>query len=454
MRAWVIAFTLMLGATAMNEANSAEGAEFALLGDPQIGYGPGAEYADATRFRKVVDDVNAQRFDLTVIAGDLVQDRSLWQHWAFARVARHLPGNVLLVPGNHDIVDAASLAAWRKRHGADYRDLVWRDIAFIVLDSETLRDTRISAAETAAQWSFLERKLADHKAAGRNIVLAMHRPPFAQSEDEPDSDASWPRESRARLLAQVRAHGVRLILAGHLHRTVELATQDGIRIVVGAGSASSFDGSPVAYHRIRVDPGAFSVQQVVVAPAPPRPFSVRGIPGWTPRLFEFSVRHWLFTMLYGGVGVLAFLLARRRKSSRWMVVAGALFFFAVNMQLDFDEFLRETGRVGAQLTGVFAVRHMITGGVSLLMAATAVLLFARNWARQGSERLSLLALALLAPSVAWFDLAAISHHDWEMLFNEGWWDLMILVALAGIFICGAFSWRAMKRDQKLSSGRR
>ncbi|MEO8314743.1 MAG: metallophosphoesterase [Pseudomonadota bacterium] len=450
MKCWTgrcaLAFALAMVSLGANAAEGAEGA-FALLGDPQIGYGPGAEYADAVRFGHVVDDVNSRGLGLTVIAGDLVQDRSLWQNWAFSRVVRRLHGSVLLVPGNHDIVDAPSLAEWRKRHGPDYRELLWHETAFIALDSETLRDTRISVAENAAQWSFLERSLASHKAAGRkHIVLAMHRPPFATSEDEPESDSNWPPAARTRLLSLARNYGVRLILAGHLHRTAEMATQDGIRIVVGAGSASSFDRSPIGYHLIRIDNDLPSVERVVVEPAPRAPFAVPGIPGWTPRLLDFSLRHWLFTIIYGVAGAQAFALARRRKSSRWLVVAITLFFFAANMQLDFDEFLRETGRVGAQLTGIYAVRHLITSGATFFMAAAAILMFARNWTTRGSERLSLLALGLLAPSTAWFELSVISHHDWGMLFNEGWWDLLILSALMGILACGAYSWRALKQD--------
>ncbi len=427
--------------------------DFALVGDPQIGYGHGEELGDAARFGRVVEDIRRRSLGLTVIAGDMVQDRSLWQNWLFARAVRRLPGTVLLVPGNHDIVDRASLADWRKRHGPDYRDLVWRNVAFILLDSETLRDTRISASETMAQWIFLEQSLAAHAAAGReHIVLVMHRPPFVVSEDEAGEDANWPPASRAKLLFLARAHGVRWILAGHLHRTTEISTHDGIRIIVGAGSARSFDHSPVAYHSIRITQTGFGIHQVVVASAAPEPFTVPGLPEWTPRIFEFSLRHWLFTMAYAGVGAIAFIVSRRSRSSRWLAVSILLVFFAANMQLDFDELVRETGRLAARATGVYAVRHLITGGVTVLTATIMATLFACHWRRSG-ERLSLLALGLLVPPVAWFCLSSISHHSWGMLFNESWWDLLIVLSLMGILACGVRNWHT-RPAQKLSSGRR
>ena len=80
--------------------------DFALLGDPQIGFGPGGEYADAHRLGKIVDSVNATRLPLVLVAGDLVQDRSIWQKWLFEWQASRFGARLVLVPGNHDCGDA------------------------------------------------------------------------------------------------------------------------------------------------------------------------------------------------------------------------------------------------------------------------------------------------------------------------------------------------------------
>jgi 3',5'-cyclic AMP phosphodiesterase CpdA len=440
-RMFALLGALALAGLQLAQAEPFEPFEFALVGDPQIGFGTGAEYADARRFGLVVDNIAAQRIPLTVVAGDLVQDRSLWQHWAYGRVARGLPGRVLLVPGNHDVVDRASLQDWRARHGPDYHDAVWRNVAFVLLNSETLRDRRIAGLENEAQWEFLQRSLAMHQAAGRtHIVLVMHRPPFVEREDEGEEEANWPPASRARLLTLARAHGVRWILAGHLHRTALIEAGDGLRILVGAGSALSFDRSPIAYHRLRVERSSITFEQVVVAPPPAEPFTVRGLPGWTPRLFDPSLRHWIFTLAYAIVGLIAWRVSRRTPAEparAWRAVALLLFALGANMQLDLDELVTETGRLTAKAIGVYALRHAITAGAVLAVAGGAVLLFARSWSRARSQRAALAALALLAPSLAWFCLSAISHHGWGMLFNEGWWDLMILAALIGIAVCAA-----------------
>lgn len=430
---------LCLGATAAPIlAQGFEPFEFALVGDPQIGYGPGAEYADAARFAQVIEDIVARKFPITVVAGDLVQDRSIWQHWAYGLVAKRLSGQVLLVPGNHDIVDRSSLADWRDRHGPDYHEQVWRNVAFVLLNSETARDSRISSAEYEAQWQFIERSLSAHAAARRtHVVLVMHRPPFVEREDEPESEQNWPPQSRTRLLELARAHGVRLILAGHLHRTSTVQARDGLKIVVGAGSARSFDQSPIAYHRVRVEQAAITVEQVVVAPPPSPPFAVPGLSGWTPRLFDFSVRHWIFSVLYLATSWLAWRAARRCRSAGqaddarlWRVVAFLLVFFAANMQLDFDELISEVGRIAAKLTGIYYIRHAITATSALLIGVGALLLFARHALRRRGRRAPLWALACLAPSTAWFCLSAMSHHDIGTLFNEAWWDLLVICALS------------------------
>ena len=432
---WAVLLTGTLGAAAA----TFEPFEFALLGDPQIGYGVGAEYADARRFGLVVDDIAANRIPLSVVAGDLVQDRSLWQHWAYQRVARALPGQVLLLPGNHDVVDRASLQDWRSRHGPDYHDFVYQNVAFVLLNSETARDDSVSSSEYAEQWAWLERILVAHSAAGRtHIVLAMHRPPFVEREDEGASYANWPPAARARLLSLARAHGVRWILAGHLHSTVTITASDGLRIVVGAGSARVRDGSPIAWYQIRVSERGLTFEQRVVAPTPAEPFAVPGLSGWTPRLFDPSLRHWIFTFVYVLVGVLAWRVSQRAPpaaQSVWRAVMMLLFAMGINMQLDFDELVTESGRVAAKLLGIYALRHVISTGIALAVAGGAVLLFVRSWTRARQERNALAALALLAPSLAWFCLSAISHHGWGMLFNEGWWDLLILAALIGIAGC-------------------
>jgi len=415
---------------------------FALLGDPQIGYGPGGEYADAARFEEVVEGVNAKKVPFAVIPGDLVQDRSFWQHFAFDRVLAGLETRALLAVGNHDVLNARDLAAYREAYGKDYYDFVHNDCAFLVLNSETARDTRISRSEFDAQWRWIETTLERHRTEGRqHIVLIAHRPPFEETEGEDASARNWPLDTRTRLLTLARRYGVRWFLAGHLHENVLIEVPDGLSIAVVAGSSRSFDESPVGFRLFSVEAERMSQRWVTVADAPEPPFTVPGFHEWTPRLFDFSIRHWVLTLFYAGAGAAAWRAGKRlrgRTRARWGLwpsIAALLFFFGANMQLDLDEFLRDIGRGLAKVTGIEPVRHLVTGSALVVGGVFSTWWLVRRWATSTRDRLTTLALALCAVPAAWFILSAISHHDIGMLFNEGWWDVANVLALAAIAAC-------------------
>ncbi len=450
---WVLAALWLVATSGHARAQGFEPFSFALAGDPQIGYGRGGEYADAGRFEQISASIAARKVPLTLVAGDLVQDRDLFQHWLFGLTRARMRGRVALVPGNHDVVDRASLRAFRSRYGQDYYDFVFHECAFIAIDSETARDRKISATEFGRQWRFLEAALARHHRAQRaHIVLLMHRPPFVDSESEPASDENWPLDTRSRLLALAREHGVGVILAGHLHRTREAVTGDGIKVVISAGSARSFDESPIAYRLFHVQRDAIRHELVSVAPFPGEPFAVPGMPGWTPRLFDFSTRHWLFTLMYALAAWQALgtgrVLQRRAdpvsslKATLWRAIAVLLFVFGANMQLDLDEFVCEAGRIAAKLVGVYSIRHLLTGaGAAMLVVAGAALL-GRLHLRSGRDRRLTIALAMLSVPSAWFVLSAISNHYLLMLFSELWWDLLVIAALSTTAVCA----RRARRD--------
>jgi hypothetical protein len=238
---------------------------------------------------------------------------------------------------------------------------------------------------------------------------------------------------------------VRWILAGHLHRTLIASTEDGLRIVVVAGSASSFDRSPIGYQLFRVENDQLHNQWVTVGAAPPPPFVVPGFQEWTPRLFRFSIRHWFFTLAYVATGIVALRAARatrtqhdkrQRSSSRlWVAIAVLLFAFGANMQLDFDEFLRDCGRIAARLAGIYPLRHVITGMALAVFVALSCLYLGLRSRSFRRDRPTTVALAMLTVPGAWFCLSTISHHDLGMLFDEMYWDLLTVAALTVICAC-------------------
>ncbi len=418
---------------------------FVVFGDPQLGFGPGGVYADSRRFDQVIEHANQRRAPVVVIPGDLVQGDSAWQRWSFARSVEKITGTVLLTPGNHDVGDEGSLADYRDDFGPDYHDFVYRNCAFVMVDSETARSSEISPQEYTAQWAWLEKTLKGHAAAKRqHVLLFTHRPPFVQSESEPEGEANWPQVERTRLLTLARQYGVSWIVAGHLHRSVTTDTVDAITIAVLPGTAHSYDQSPIGYGVFHVDEHEVQYEFVPVAPAPPPPFHVPGFREWTPRLFDFSPRHWLFSIAYGVAGLFAFAANRRLKPGEpfthatrllWLGLAVLLWFYATNMQLDWDELLREVGRGFAKVTGVEAIRHVITGVGLIVFLGGAAIFLTRHYKNARITGATTLALSASLVPTLWFVLSTISHHSLGMVLDETAWDALCVLSVIVVIAC-------------------
>lgn len=408
--------------------------EFALLGDPQIGFGPSGEFADYGRLRQVLGAVQGSKAELVVVAGDLVQSRRLVEGLLVRRALAEVDRSVLVVPGNHDVVDGDSLHAFREDFGGDHFVEVRGAVAFVGLDSETARKPEISEAAFELEWDFIERSMSELDAEVTTRFLVMHRPPFIDDEHEEGSEANWPLETRARLLALSRQHGFRHILAGHLHRTHAVRTVDGIEIVVLPGTARSFDRSALGYERFVVQGRAVTHEFVRVAPAPSEPPAVAGLRGWTPRLLDPSPRHWLFTLLYGLAGYLALRRARRDVVARrtWQAIGGVCLAFGANFQLDLDEAITEVGRVVSLRLGFHALRHSLTAVLFTLLVGWGAVRLAR--ARERMELGTWLALAALSVPLGWFCLSAMSHHDLGMILTEDTWDVLHLIAIGTVLL--------------------
>lgn len=401
------------------------------LGDPQIGYG--GTWEDTHRLKLVIDSLNRRSPDLVIVAGDLVQSRSPLETWLFDHALNEVKAKILLTPGNHDVVDVASLKRYREHYGPDYYLETHGQFAFLVINSETARSNAISETEHLAQWTFINDAILSATKKQQQLIIVTHRPPFLTSEHEPDSNEAWPVDTRKRLLSLCKIHGSCLILAGHLHRTHSVQTSDGVEIRVLPGSARSFDHSPIGYEELLFSGKTHQTHFRLVGPPPQTPLSIPGFREWTPRLFMFSAGHWAFTLLYLSAAYLCRRTHRRsgRGRSLWLPITWLLLFFAVNTQLDLDEFLREIGRIAAQLTGVSQIRHVITGTGLLVLAATGLWTLNR-YRKSGTPGEELIAALALSVPGSWFILSTISHHDIRMVFTEFTWDILTLGALSTI----------------------
>jgi 3',5'-cyclic AMP phosphodiesterase CpdA len=220
---------------------------FLHFGDPQIGMRGVTQVSE--RFAEAVSQANALRPAFVVIAGDLTETGAWDERADFWWTLRGLRAPVALVPGNHDLAYDASRAAYLRAYGPEYYTFVYRNCAFICLNSELARGGRFER-EGAEQQRFLAQSLAEAKAAGRNhVFIIQHEPPFRSNVGSRTASVSAARRS---IVTLAREYGVAAFLCGHLHTTQEFRLPDGPPAVYVAGGTAPTDVEGPAFRLFRV----------------------------------------------------------------------------------------------------------------------------------------------------------------------------------------------------------
>jgi len=117
---------------------------------------------------------------------------------------RRIP--IYFTPGNHDVWSEASAALYRKHSGRPlHYGFDFGQAHFTVLDDS--RSDTLSGAEM----EFLEADLKAHEGAAAKFIV-MHRPSWIM-------DAAL-RNAAAPLQQAAKRHGVRWIVAGHVHQLI------------------------------------------------------------------------------------------------------------------------------------------------------------------------------------------------------------------------------------------
>ncbi len=218
--------------------------------------------------RHLVDDIHDKGIDLLAVTGDLI---NLSLEGEYVRAAHWLaqtgsPHNLMLVPGNHDLLrdtpkTRAGLTLWNAyMRGSDPQErptqwpVLWRKgrAAFIGISTAMQSPVgqcggRIGPAQLAGLQTMLE------DAARQNLcrVVLIHHPPLPSlgpTRGLDDADA---------FAAIINACGAELIVHGHIHTTSmdSLAGPAGPVPVIGVASASARPGrksKPSQWHHYRI----------------------------------------------------------------------------------------------------------------------------------------------------------------------------------------------------------
>ena len=147
--------------------------QFVIITDHTGGHRPGI-------WAKAMKRINLLQPEFVVSVGDIIEGytenvATLDAEWAeMEGMINTLNMPFFYVPGNHDISNSTMLEVWKKRFGRHYFHFVYKDVLFLLMDSEDPPGTNVSEAQIA----YMVRALADNPDV-RWTLLFIHKPMWA-----------------------------------------------------------------------------------------------------------------------------------------------------------------------------------------------------------------------------------------------------------------------------------
>ena len=213
---------------------------FLLVSDRTGGARPGV-------FASAIPKANALQPAFVASLGDLIEgytedQAQIDREWdEFEGFVDGLEVPFFYVAGNHDMNNAVMAATWQARFGPSYYRFVYKDVLFLVLNSELFGMVADPATPVPGPWrqeeqlAFIAETLAAHPNPRWTIVL-IHQPLW----DFPDGvRGDWPQ---VEAMLETRDYTV---FAGHFHRYVKHVRQGRKYITLATtGGGSSLRGQP------------------------------------------------------------------------------------------------------------------------------------------------------------------------------------------------------------------
>ena len=169
--------------------NKEDDFRFMIVGDRTAGHQPGV-------FAGAVSKVNLLRPDFVMSVGDLIEGNSdsaaaLNQQWdEFEAIVEGLNSRFFYVPGHRDISSSRMAQIWQERRGPSYYHFVYRDVLFLVLDTQA--PSQINAAEeqqapviSAEQLTYMRNAIEDNNRVRWTMVF-MHKPAWGAANQNFD----------------------------------------------------------------------------------------------------------------------------------------------------------------------------------------------------------------------------------------------------------------------------
>lgn len=185
--------------------NAPKDFQFAVVSDRTGGH-------RARIFSQAVDQLNLLQPEFVVSVGDLIEGSTqdtvkVAAEWReFQSYVHRLKMPFFYLPGNHDISNAPMEQLWREKFGRRYYHFVYRNVLFLMLDSED-PPGRAPGAISAEQVAYARKALEENRGVRWTFVF-VHQPLW----DDPSIDKNGWGSLEAQL-----ADRKYTVFAGHIH---------------------------------------------------------------------------------------------------------------------------------------------------------------------------------------------------------------------------------------------
>jgi len=191
--------------TNLEFANDPESFQFAIIADLTAGLRPGV-------FESAVEKLNLMQPEFVMCVGDLIQGgitdvAELERQWdEFEGWISNLQAPFFYLPGNHDIGNEAMARVWEKRHGPGYYHFTYRNVLFLVANTDDPPLRSISKEQIAYFKDVLQE---NHDV--RWTLVFLHRPTWL-------ADYSGKTPANSELFEALLAGRPHTVFAGHDHK--------------------------------------------------------------------------------------------------------------------------------------------------------------------------------------------------------------------------------------------
>ncbi len=191
-------------------------------------------------FASAMAKINALEPAFVLSVGDLIEGYTqstdeLNAQWdEFQNIIAQLDAPFFYAPGNHDMSNAVMSETWRSRFGPSYYHFVYKDVLFLVINSELFGMVGNPMVAVPGPWHqseqmrFIERILTEH-ADARWTMVVIHQPLWDSPRIHPD----WLR------VEDLLGERNYTVFAGHRHRYVQTVRRDRKYITLATTGGSS-----------------------------------------------------------------------------------------------------------------------------------------------------------------------------------------------------------------------